>query len=73
MTRKEERAEAARQRANQYSHPAQWNDVYCGFISGSDWVDKTLINKVCNYIKTNFPTSENNSIIIQDLRNFLAD
>ncbi len=73
MTRKEERAEAAKQRANQYSHPAQWNDVYRGFISGSEWADKTMLDKVCNYLKTNLSISEDNSNIMQDLRNLIED
>lgn len=39
MTRKEEREEAARIRANQYSHPAEWNDCYKHWIEGAEWSD----------------------------------
>jgi len=41
MTRKEEIERKAKIRADQYSHPVQWNDVYHGFISGAEWADAT--------------------------------
>ena len=45
-TRQEQIKEAARQRADQYSHPVDWSDTYYGFIAyygfidGAKWADK---------------------------------
>lgn len=58
-TRSDEITEAARQRANQYDHPVQWNDVYRGFISGAVWSDenpkKNLIDidEACEWLMNN--------------------
>ena len=40
MTRKEQIRLAAKQRADQYEHPAKWNDTYHGFMDGAEWADK---------------------------------
>lgn len=40
MTREEQIKEAARQRADQYSHPVDWSRIYYGFIDGAKWADK---------------------------------
>ena len=37
--REEQIKEAARQRADQYSHPVDWSDTYYGFIDGAHWAD----------------------------------
>ena len=39
MSRQEQIQEAARQRADQYSHPVDWSDTYYGFIDGANWAD----------------------------------
>lgn len=70
MTREEQIKEAARQRANQYDHPVQWNDIYHGFISGAIYADehpdpsvirkaiemerKHLIEKACEWLENTF-------------------
>ena len=48
--RNDEIKEAAKERANQYSHPVQWNDVYNGFISGAQWADNHPKNISMNYL-----------------------
>lgn len=53
MIREEQIKQAAKIRADQYEHPAQWSDTYYGFISGAEWADKTLINKACKWLKEN--------------------
>ena len=40
MTREQQIKEAARQRADQYSHPSEWSDTYYGFIDGAKWADQ---------------------------------
>lgn len=42
MKREEEIKKAAKQRADQYSHPLQWNDVYNAFVCGVNWADKHI-------------------------------
>ena len=59
MTREEERSQAARIRADQYSHPGEWNDCYRYFSQGAEWADRTLIEKACRWLNTNFPEIEN--------------
>lgn len=50
MTREEERSQAARIRADQYSHPGEWNDCYRYFSQGAEWADRTLIEKACEWL-----------------------
>ena len=40
MAREKQIKEAARQRADQYDHPAKWSDTYYGFIDGAEWADQ---------------------------------
>jgi len=42
MKREEEIKKAAKQRADQYSHSLQWNDVYNAFVCGANWADKHI-------------------------------
>ena len=51
MKRKEEREKASKNRADQYSHPVEWNECYLRFKEGAEWADKTMIDKVCEWIK----------------------
>lgn len=53
MTRKEEREKAAKIRADQYSHPVEWNDCYHHWIEGAEWADKTMLDKVCEWLEDN--------------------
>ena len=67
MTRKEERERKARIRADQYSHPVEWNECYHHWIEGAEWADKTMIDKVCKWIEENY-TSTGGYIIANSLR-----
>lgn len=40
MKRKEERERKAKIRADQYSHPVEWNDCYHHWIEGAEWADE---------------------------------
>lgn len=53
MTRKEEREKAAKIRADQYSHMVQWNECYHHFKQGAEWADKTMLEKACEWLRTN--------------------
>ena len=51
MTRKEEREQAA----NAYAVEAYYNDVdknvgFADFLVGAEWADKTMLDKVCEWI-----------------------
>jgi hypothetical protein len=50
MTRKEEREEVARNRANQYSHPVEWNDCYKHWIEGAEWADANPDGKMLLHV-----------------------
>lgn len=39
MTRKEQIDTAASRRANQFTHPVEWNEAYCKFREGAEWAD----------------------------------
>lgn len=52
MTREEERKEVAKNRANQYSHPVEWYDCYKHWIEGAEWADRTMIDRVCKFLKS---------------------
>lgn len=53
MTRKEERERKAEIRADQYSYPAEWNDCYHHWLEGAEWADRTMLNKVYDFIIAN--------------------
>lgn len=40
MTREEEIKQAARNRADQYEHPVDWNNCYHHYIQGADWAEQ---------------------------------
>lgn len=46
MTRKEEIERKAKIRADQYSHPVEWNDCYHHWIEGAEWADEHPRNDV---------------------------
>ena len=56
MTREEEIKQAAKNRADQYEHPVDWNNCYHHYIQGAKWADqhprKGLwdAEKVCKWI-----------------------
>lgn len=56
MTREGEIKQAAKLRADQYEHPADWNDCYHHFIDGAKWADANPskefvdINKVIKWL-----------------------
>lgn len=52
MTREEQIRQAARIRADQYSHPGEWNDCYRHFSQGAEWADRTLIERVCEWLES---------------------
>ena len=45
MTRNEEIEKASKNRADQYSHPIEWNECYHHFKEGAEWADKTMTQK----------------------------
>ena len=59
MTREEEIKQAAKNRADQYEHPVDWNNCYHHYIQGAEWADehprKGLWNsdKVIEWLKSN--------------------
>lgn len=71
--RKEERERRAKIRADQYSHPVEWNDCYHHWIEGAEWADKTMLDKVCEWVKKHYMEYAHNSMgseyIIKDLIN----
>lgn len=50
MTRKEEIKQTAKLRADQYKHPIVWSGNYYGFISGAEWADKTMLERLREFI-----------------------
>lgn len=56
MTREEEIKQAAKNRADQYEHPVDWNNCYHHYIQGAEWADQhprerlVDIEKVYDYI-----------------------
>lgn len=60
MTREEEIKQAAKNRADQYEHPVDWNNCYHHYIQGAEWADqhprKGLwdAQKVIQWLKENF-------------------
>ena len=59
MSREEEIKQAAKNRADQYEHPVDWNNCYHHYIQGAEWADqhprKGLwdAKKVVEFIKNN--------------------
>lgn len=39
MTREEQIDTVACRRANQFTHPVEWNEAYCKFREGAKWAD----------------------------------
>ena len=68
MTREEEIKQAAKNRADQYEHPVDWNNCYHHYIQGAKWADQHpregLWNaeKVISFLKEH-ATVENSSNI----------
>lgn len=40
MNREEEIKQAAKNRADQYEHPVDWNNCYHHYIQGAEWADQ---------------------------------
>lgn len=45
MEKEKEIEKASKIRADQYSHPADWNECYHHFKEGAEWADSHLINR----------------------------
>ena len=58
MTRKEEIEKASKNRADQYSHPIEWNECFRHFKEGAEWADKTMIDKVVWWLSRHFYDKE---------------
>lgn len=58
MTREEEIKQAAKNRADQYEHPVDWNNCYHHYIQGAEWADQhprkglVDIEKVIEWLNT---------------------
>lgn len=59
MTRKEEIERASKIRADQYSHPVDWNKCYHHFKEGAEFADKTMIEKACKWLESYFSSHYN--------------
>ena len=65
MTRKEEIERKAKMRADQYSHPVEWNDCYHHWIEGAEWSDKNPDEKMIAkylYEKKGYPIGMNGNL-----------
>lgn len=65
MTRKEEIERKAKMRADQYSHPVEWNDCYHHWIEGAEWSDKNPDEKMIAkylYEKKGYPIDMNGNL-----------
>ena len=68
MNREEEIKQAAKNRADQYEHPVDWNRCYHHYIQGAEWADQHPreglwdAEKVINFLKER-ATLENSSNI----------
>ena len=57
MSREEEIKQAAKNRADQYEHPVDWNNCYHHYIQGAEWADQhpreglVDIDKIASFIK----------------------
>lgn len=64
MTREEEIKQAAKNRADQYEHPVDWNNCYHHYIQGAEWADqhprKGLWDsqKVLDWVKKTFSETD---------------
>lgn len=58
MTRKEEReqfvAESVKGADKLYGYKYSIKDVECGLQQGAEWADKTMLDKVCEWIKKHY-------------------
>lgn len=79
MTRKEEREEAAKNRADQYEHPVDWNNCYHHFIQGAEWADEHPKQglwdgeKVIKWLRDNQQGFILTNMDIEDLRKVMED
>ena len=57
MNREEEIKQAAKNRADQYEHPVDWNNCYHHYIQGAEWADQHPreglwdAEKLCNILR----------------------
>jgi hypothetical protein len=82
MTREEEIKQAAKNRADQYEHPVDWNNCYHHYIQGAEWADQhprkglVDIEKVIEYMKKNSRFNyllETDWEVLEDLRKAMED
>ncbi len=82
MTREEEIKQAAKNRADQYEHPVDWNNCYHHYIQGAEWADQhprkglVDIEKVIEYMKKNSRFNyllETDWEVLDDLRKAMED
>ena len=84
MTREEEIKQAAKNRADQYEHPVDWNNCYHHYIQGAEWADKHPKaglwdnNEVIKFIKENVREYHKSGVFhlddfINDLRKAMED
>ena len=70
MTREEEIKQTAKNRADQYEHPVDWNNCYHHYIQGAEWADQHPreglwdAQKVCDFLKNKCVFSAANSSVI---------
>lgn len=59
MTRKEEREQFAKEQVKGaeklYGYKYSIEDVECACLSGAEWADKTMLDKVCKWLEENTP------------------
>ncbi|MBP5722055.1 MAG: hypothetical protein J6X18_00525 [Bacteroidales bacterium] len=68
MSREEEIKQSAKNRADQYEHPVDWNNCYHHYIQGAEWADQnpsvdTVKKIVCYALK------RTNIMLAEDLEN----
>ena len=76
MTRKEEReqfaAESVKGADKLYGYKYSIKDVECACLLGAEWADKTMLDKVCEWVKMHYIEYAHNRLgqeyIIDDLR-----
>lgn len=84
MTREEEIKQAAKNRADQYEHPVDWNNCYHHYTQGAEWADqhprKGLwdANKVLAWISQNIESyckldAKNFNNLLFDLEKAMED
>lgn len=76
MTRKEEReqfaAESIKGADKLYGYKYSIKDVECACLLGAEWADKTMLDKVCEWVKKHYIEYAHNRLgqeyMIDDLR-----